>query len=157
MNQAIRLSLSFALLLIATHRLPAPILEVPETASPSPTATPSGSQSRNDRDSPENAVSAYFDCLNRRDVLSAYQLFSSRFRSRNSFKQYEKTFASTPSIHVLRLERFSLTAVGSSVFAEFEELRSPTEKAHWSGTIDLVREGQNWRIDSMRGLKSDPR
>ena len=40
MNLPVRLTLSFAILLITTHRLFAPIQEVPESPSPTPTAAP---------------------------------------------------------------------------------------------------------------------
>lgn len=156
-NGTLRLLLSTGLLIISTHRLPAPISEIPETPSPSPTATPSSAETRANHNAPEKAMIAYFDCLNRRDVLAAYELFSSRFRSHNSFQQYQKTFASTLNVNLLRVEQISMTATESTVFVEFDELRPHNDTAHWRGTIDLVLEGANWRVDSMRGLKTGQR
>jgi hypothetical protein len=154
--------LSFALLFLAAHRLPAPISELPEatpTATPSPpavTPTPTPSPIAI-QGSPEATVREYFDQINQRNAQLAYQFFSEKLKSRMSFEQYRKIFAATVNVRLLNVQRLSATDLRSSILVEFEEIDSSSARARWTGPMDLVRENAGWRINSMQGVKKQNR
>jgi hypothetical protein len=92
--------------------------------------------------------------LNAHDATAAYRHFSAGYRARVPFREYEPRVKKTGTLTVDSIRR-SLTAGNSATIELSFREQEATRLIHWSGTIGVVFDAGQWRIDSLRGLKSD--
>ena len=99
-------------------------------------------------------VASYIAALNTHDAAAAYRHFSAAYRARVPFKEYAPRVKKTGTLTVDRILRGTTTGNSATIELSFRE-QEPTRLIHWSGTIGVVLDAGQWRIDSLRGLKSD--
>jgi hypothetical protein len=99
---------------------------------------------------PQKVVRKYFNCFAERDETTAYNLFSKTTRLPE--QQYTNLFNTTREIRLLESTLVSQRKDNTVVFVRYEEIRAeyPYSKVAGQGTIELVREGSEWRIKHMR-------
>jgi hypothetical protein len=117
-------------------------------ASPTPVPTTAP-----ETDPAVEVVKGYIAALNSHDAAAAYQHFSSAYRARVPFKEYAPRVKNTGTLAVDRILRTATTGDSATIEISFRE-QEPTRLIHWSGTIGVVLEAGQWRVDSLRGLKS---
>lgn len=117
----------------------------------SPTAAPTAAPHS---DPAVEIVKGYIAALNNHDAAAAYQHFSAAYRARVPFKEYGPRVKNTGTLTVDRIVRSATTGNSATIELSFRE-QEPTRLIHWSGTIGVVLDAGQWRIDSLRGLKSD--
>jgi serine/threonine protein kinase len=135
-----------------------PIASAGETsAAPQPKASPSATpthplESILTAGTPIGAVKLYFEAINRRDLMAAYELTSEEFHQRTDLEQYRKIFANT--IRVTLSEISSRTKSGDSavVTVRFCEANGSGQESDWSGDIEVTWGHGKWRIDRMKDL-----
>ncbi|MEY2559837.1 MAG: eukaryotic-like serine/threonine-protein kinase [Verrucomicrobiota bacterium] len=118
-------------------------------ASPTPAPTPMPSS-----DPAVEIVKSYIVALNKHDAVAAFRHLSAAYRARNPFNQYSPRVAKTGVLTVDSVSRGVTTNSSATIELSFRE-QEPTRTLHWHGTIAVVLEGGQWRIDSLSGLKSD--
>jgi hypothetical protein len=104
----------------------------------------------------QGAVRAYFNAFGERDAQAAYNLFSKGFRQNMSFRKYSDLFSSTREIRLSESKVVNQTENNAVVFVGFEEVNAEYHKVDWQGPIELVREGNDWRIRTLKDLKEVP-
>ena len=105
---------------------------------------------------PENVVRQYFDAVNRRDLIGAYNLTSVAFHNRIGQERYAKLFFATYRVEVEKLEVHSNPGQSALVAVELREFDQQGHATNWLGDINVVLESGNWRIESMKGLNAAP-
>lgn len=137
---------------------PAPVEEQADTANESADATPESTTTPEARppvnDTPLSAVRRYYAYLSDRNTIKAYELLSADYRSRESFVNYTRSFASTTG---LSLSNARLTSNGGNTATVSVTFRKNNQKfgwITWTGPVELVREEAGWRIDSTKGLRA---
>jgi ketosteroid isomerase-like protein len=118
-----------------------------DSPTPAPTTAP-------DSDPAVEVVKSYIATLNTHDAAAAYRHFSAGYRARTPFKEYEPRVRKTGTLTVDSIRRSLTTGSSATIELTFRE-QEPARVIHWSGTIGVVLDGGQWRIDSLRGLKSD--
>jgi hypothetical protein len=103
------------------------------------------------------AVKKYFAALNAQDATTAYRLFSAAFHARKSFQEYSKILKNTGTLTLQSISRTTPPGTSATVEVTFQELEPKGKVIQWRGPIGLVLESGEWKIDSLRGLKSDRR
>lgn len=99
------------------------------------------------------AVQTYYRAINLRDFEAAYQLLSDGFKSRRSLRQYSAIFDDTLSTYLTRASVASTGTATAGVLVEVSVLSREGRRSVWVGVIKLTKEGDSWKIDSMRNLK----
>jgi hypothetical protein len=123
--------------------------EQPEISQQSPNAAKTSPE----ESAPQNVVRQYFDSFADRNVSAAYNLFSKAFRNSLSFRKYSDLFSATREIKLSESTLMNQTRDNAVVFVQFEEITAEYTAIDWRGPIELVREGSEWRIKTLRGLK----
>lgn len=131
---------------------PSPISQAPSVTVPEPTTVEQPTE-KSETGSPQSVLRRYFNCFAERDPSAAYQLFSNGFRSAMSFKKYSALFSSTREMKVGEINLTSRTQNNATAFVRFEEVDADYHSTYWEGPIELVREGNEWRIKTLRDLK----
>jgi TIR domain len=132
---------------------------VPNAPSPaakqssSPTMAPSEATNVEKSESPEATLHQYFDALNRRDRQAAYNLLSTRFKKRLSYKKYLQSFSSTFNLQLIEANVVDRTKNSATALVKFDEVDSAFRRERWQGPIVLVSEPDGWRIDTMHELR----
>jgi hypothetical protein len=139
--------------------LPSPLLvqsptttkpeEQPEISQPQPSNVAKTSP---EETAPQNVVRKYFDSFAERDASTAYNLFSKAFRNSMSFRKYSDLFSATREIRIVESTLVNQARNSAVVFVRFEEIDAEYHKVDWRGRIELVREGSEWRIKTLREL-----
>ena len=101
---------------------------------------------------PQNVVRKYFDSFADRNVSTAYNLFSKAFRNSTSFRKYSDLFSATREVRLSESTLINQTRDNAVVFVQFEEINAEYTAVDWRGPIELVREGSEWRIKTLREL-----
>jgi hypothetical protein len=104
---------------------------------------------------PQDLLQRYFRCFAERDPFAAYNLLSAGFRSNMSFKKYSAMFSSTRAI---QLDEVKLLSQGENeaMVSTIPEADANYHQTYWQGPVELVRETDGWRIQTLRNLKSVP-
>ena len=103
---------------------------------------------------PQDLLQRYFRCFAERDPFAAYNLLSAGFRSNMSFKKYSAMFSSTREIQLDEVKLLSQGENEAMVFTRFREADANYHQTYWQGPVELVRETDGWRIQTLRNLKS---
>ena len=106
-----------------------------------------------DPGSPQYILRRYFGCFAERNPSGAYQLLSTGFHSAMSFKKYSALFSSTREINVSEINLTNQTQNKATAVVRFQEIDTGYHQTYWEGPIELVREGNEWRIKNLRTLK----
>ena len=99
-------------------------------------------------------VKSYIAALNTHDAAAAYRHFSTGYRARVAFNEYSPRVKKTGTLTVDSISRSVATNSSATIELTFRE-QEPARTIHWRGTITVVLDGGQWRIDSLSGLKSD--
>jgi TIR domain. len=127
-------------------------VEQPAASQPQPSNI---TEPSSEETAPQNVVRKYFNSFAERDVSTAYNLFSTTFRNGISFRKYSDLFFSTREIKLSESILVNQTRYNALVFVRFEEIDAQYRKVDWQGPIELVRDGSEWRIATLRGLKKE--
>ena len=137
---------------------PAPVDEesapANENAEPSPESTPTPEARPPPNDTPLAAVRRYYACLRDRNTIKAYELLSADYRSRETFVNYTRSFASTTALNLNNTRLISNNGSTASVTVTFRKNNQKFGWITWSGPVELVREDAGWRIESTKGLRA---
>jgi serine/threonine protein kinase len=99
-------------------------------------------------------VKSYIAALNTHDAAAAYRHFSAAYRSRVRFTEYSRRVQKTGTLIVDDIRRTVTSGTSATIELTFRE-QEPARLIHWHGTIGVVLDAGQWRIDSLSGLKSD--
>ena len=103
------------------------------------------------------AVRLYFDAINRRDLMAAYELTSEEFQQRTDLEQYRKIFANTIRVTLSEISARTKSGDSAVVTVRFREANGSGQESDWSGDIDVTWGHGKWRIDRMKDLiRSNP-
>jgi len=141
-------------------------LNRPEVANPPPnarvqppSAAPAISPTRQDLpeestpqneyrpEQPSGVVRRYYDSINRRDLIQAYNCLSKGFKARSTMEKFAQIFASTQSIEIRTLQEDSRDDARAVVTVLFMEVDAENHSHEWKRRVSLVKEGDAWRID----------
>lgn len=119
-------------------------------ALPSPTFPPQpATVSAGD---PEDILYRYYASFEGREPATAYSLLSAKFKAKLSYKKFSETFATTRAMRLLQTRAVNNDQNLATVAVILEETEADSKRVHWEGPIELAREPDGWRIDTMRGL-----
>ena len=137
---------------------PAPVEEesapANENAEPSPESTPTPEARPPPNDTPLAAVRRYYAYLSDRNTIKAYELLSTDYRSRETFVNYTRSFASTTALSLSNVRLSSNNGSTASVSVTFRKNNQKFGWITWSGPVELVREDGGWRIESTKELRA---
>jgi serine/threonine protein kinase len=122
------------------------------TSESSTPATPATTTSTNDP--AIEIVKSYIAALNMHDAAAAYRHFSTGYRARVRFSEYSPRVQKTGTLTVDDIRRTVTSGNSATIELTFRE-QEPARLIHWHGTIGVVLDNGQWRIDSLSGLKSD--
>jgi hypothetical protein len=130
---------------------PAPAPSVATTALPSPTtplqpAVVPGSN-------PTDTLNRYYASFEEREPAVAYKFLSAKFTAKLSYKKFSESFATTRAMRILESQIVKGDANSATVTVTLEETAADSRRVQWQGPIELVRESEGWRIDTMRDLR----
>ena len=108
-----------------------------------------------DADGAIAAVKSYFAAVNNHDGAAAYRLFGANYHKRASFEQYLQLLKKSGTLTLNSISRTASTNSSATVEVTFEEVEPGGKVILWHGPIKLVVESGEWRIDTLRGLKSN--
>jgi ketosteroid isomerase-like protein len=108
-----------------------------------------------DTDGAIATVKSYFAAVNNHDGAAAYRLFGANYHKRASFEQYLQLLKKSGTLTLNSISRTASTNSSATVEVTFEEVEPGGKVILWHGPIKLVVESGEWRIDTLRGLKSN--
>jgi hypothetical protein len=137
---------------------PTPAEEAADTASENAETTPESTPTPEARppvnDTPLAAVRRYYAYLGDRNTIKAYELLSTNYRSRETFVNYTRSFASTTGLSLSNAHLTTNNGNTASVSVTFRKNNQKFGWITWSGPVELVREDGGWRIESTKGLRA---
>jgi hypothetical protein len=123
----------------ATTALPSP------TISQQPAIAPGGD--------PTDTLNRYYASFEEREPAVAYRFLSAKFRAKLSYKKFSESFATTRAMRILESQIVKSAANSATIAVTLEETQADSRQVKWQGPIELVRESEGWRIDTMRDLR----
>jgi serine/threonine protein kinase len=100
-------------------------------------------------------VKNYFIAVNNHDGTAAYRLFGATYRKRVSFQDYLRRLKNTGTLTLNSISRTARTSGSATVELTFQEVETNGKLIRWHGPISLVVENGEWRIDTLKNLKSE--
>jgi serine/threonine protein kinase len=101
------------------------------------------------------AVKKYFVAINSQDSKTAYSLFGATYHARVSFQEYLRRLKNTGTLTLTSIRRTAGANDPVTVDVTFQEVEPNGKLIRWHGPISLVTENGEWRIDTLRNLKSE--
>lgn len=101
--------------------------------------------------SPSDVVTKYYFELNENNLSLAYDLLSKEFKRKNNLAEYELNYGYWGIGHVKHWDE-RIIGDSAEVDINLRCFNVDGVREHWSGTVDLVREESEWRIQTMRRL-----
>jgi hypothetical protein len=127
------------------------------TPSPAPTALPSPTAPQQPAivpgGGPTDTLNRYYASFEEREPAVAYGFLSAKFRAKLSYKKFSESFATTRAMRILESQIVKNAANSATVAVTLEETGADSRRVKWQGPIELVRESEGWRIDTMRDLR----
>ena len=80
------------------------------------------------------------------------QYFSINFKRRVTIERYKKDFEQIRAIDIVESKLIDLRADKAKVYITLDITGKDKGFERWSGTINLLKEGDTWFIDTMKGL-----
>lgn len=105
---------------------------------------------------PKDTLYRYYESFGERDPVAAHSFLSAKFKAKHSFKEFSETFATTRAMSLLATATVKRDENSATVNVTLEETEADSRRVQWQGPIELVRESEGWRIDTMRGLRKIP-
>ena len=107
--------------------------------------------------SPTETVEKYMKTVNQRDARAAYEMRSMSFRKSNTFEKWkEETFDTTKQMTPKNLKLDSEEGDKAWVKSEWDSLEKTSGGVvpeTWAGTIHLIRESNQWKIESFNSSR----
>jgi hypothetical protein len=100
-------------------------------------------------------VMDYFKAVNNQDGRAAYRLFGRTYRNRVSFQEYLRRLKNTGTLTLDDIRPTAVTSNSATIEVVFQEVEPKGKRIRWHGPISLVVEDGEWRIDTLKDLKSD--
>jgi hypothetical protein len=104
---------------------------------------------------PIDTLNRYYASFETREPAAAYSLLSAKFKAKLSYKKFSETFATTRAMRLLETRAVNSDQNSASVAVILEETEADSKRVQWEGPIELAREPDGWRIDTMRGLRKN--
>lgn len=108
-----------------------------------------------EKDPAISVVKSYFTAVNNQDGTGAYRLFGATYRKRVSFQEYLRRLKNTGILTLNSIRRNASTSNSATVELTFQEVETNGKLIQWHGPISLVVENGEWRIDTLKNLKSE--
>jgi hypothetical protein len=107
---------------------------------------------------PKDILYRYYASFEEREPATAYGLLSAKFKAKLPYKKFSETFATTRAMKLLDTRAINSDQNSATVAVILEETEADSKRVQWEGPIELTRESEGWRIDTMRGLRksADP-
>jgi hypothetical protein len=107
---------------------------------------------------PKDILYRYYARFEEREPAAAYSLLSAKFKAKLSYKKFSETFATTRAMRLLESRVINSSESSVTVAVILEETEADSKHVQWEGPIELAREPDGWRIDTMRDLRkrADP-
>ena len=102
---------------------------------------------------PIDTLNRYYATFEEREPATAYRFLSAKFKSTLSYKKFSERFATTRAIRILESRIVKADARSATIAVTLEETEADSRQVQWQGPIELVREAEGWRIDTMRDLR----
>jgi hypothetical protein len=130
---------------------PTPTSVLATTASPSPTlpqqpAIAPGS-------GPIDTLNRYYASFEEREPAVAYKFLSGTFKAKLSYRKFSESFSTTRAMRILESQIVKIAANFATIGVTLEETEADSRRVQWQGAIELVRESEGWRIETMRDLR----
>jgi serine/threonine protein kinase len=100
-------------------------------------------------------MKSYFEAVNNQDGTAAYRLFGATYRNRVSFQEYLRRLKNTGRLTLNSIRRTAGTNSSATVELTFQEVETNGKLIRWHGPVSLVVENGDWRIDTLKNLKSE--
>jgi serine/threonine protein kinase len=100
-------------------------------------------------------VKKYFVAINSHDSKAAYGLFAATYHARVSFQEYLRRLKNTGTLTLTSIQRTAGASGSATVEVTFQEVEPNGKLIRWHGPIMLVTENGEWRIDTLKNLKSE--
>jgi hypothetical protein len=98
-------------------------------------------------------LNRYYASFEEREPAVAYKFLSARFRAKLSYKKFSESFATTRAMRILESRVIKSDTNSATIAVTLEETGADSRRVQWQGPIELVRESEGWRIDTMRDLR----
>jgi hypothetical protein len=104
-------------------------------------------------DDSKDVLHRYYASFEAREPATAYGLLSAKFKAKLPYRKFSETFATTRAMMLRETRVVSSDQTSATVFVILDETEADLKRVQWEGPIELTRESDGWRIDTMRGLR----